>query len=344
MKKLVIKDTLVAAIEEAQVPSVGADEVLIKVYSISVCGSDIHLFRGTYNGPRNYPILFGHEWAGEVVECGSKVTKLKKGDRVTGDCSKYCGTCSYCKIDKNVCEHIEKFGITVDGASAELIVRKEKYLYALPDGLDFSLGSLTEPLAVSANLIARIRRLAKDIGDKRILICGAAGIGLGAALQLKYQHGCQDITILEISDFRRNMAQRIGFKTIATLDKAAEGDGYSSLYGKDNFDIIIETTGSAKVFPLVFDRIKPLGVIGTLGMLPEVGIPQKLIVLKALTVIGSIGGTGYFHEVIDFINRHKGDIAPLITQKFKLFDIDSLEKGFEVASRSDGSIKVQFEA
>jgi hypothetical protein len=74
---------------------------------------------------------------------------VKKGDRVTGDCSRFCGTCEYCRSDKNVCEHIEEFGITIDGASAETILRKEKYIYRLPKSLDFSLGSLVEPLAVS---------------------------------------------------------------------------------------------------------------------------------------------------------------------------------------------------
>jgi len=344
LNKVVLNGVLNASIEKSDTPSISGDEVLVRVHCLSVCGSDIHLFRGTYNGPKAYPIMFGHEWSGEVVKCGENVGKFKPGDRVTGDCSKYCGSCAYCRSDKNVCEHIEKFGITIDGASAELIVRKDLYLYKLPETLDYSLGSLSEPLAVSANLIAKIMKVEKDIRDKRILICGAAGIGLGAMLQLKYQHGCTDITMLEISDFRRGVAEKMGAKVIKSLSDNASGENYGSLYSKNNFDIIIETTGNATIISLIFAKIKPLGVIGMLGMLSEASFPQRLIVLKALTVVGSIGGTGYFHGVIDFIDTHREQVAGLISHRFKLFEVASLKEGFEVASKSDESVKVQFDA
>jgi len=344
LKKVVIHGALNVGIEDSDVPSLAEDEVMIRVHSVSVCGSDIHLFRGTYNGPKAYPIMFGHEWSGEVVQCGDKVVKFKKGDRVTGDCSKYCDDCVYCESDRNVCEHIQKYGITVDGASAELIVRRDKYLYRLPETLDYSLGSLVEPLAVSANLIARIMKIRSDIGGKKILICGAAGIGLGAMLQLKYLHGCDDITMLEISDFRRGMAEKLGVKTIKSLTDGASGENYGSLYSKDNYDIVIETTGNAKIIPLIFSKVKPLGVIGMLGMLSEASFPQKMLVLKALTIVGSIGGTGYFDEVIDFIDTHREQVGSLISHHFGLFEIASLKEGFETASHGNESMKVQFDA
>ena len=87
-------------IVEDSIPEPGADEVVVKVCYITLCGSDIHLMNGTYNGPVNYPILFGHEWSGIVEKTGDNVTEFKTGDKVTGDCSRFCGECEFCRTDK----------------------------------------------------------------------------------------------------------------------------------------------------------------------------------------------------------------------------------------------------
>src|SRR5271165_602292 len=126
----------------------GAGEILLEVNRISLCGSDYRLYDGTYSGPRQYPIRFGHEWAGHVVEI-ARGSKFSPGDHVTGDCSMWCGGCDACESDKNLCRRIEKFGITVDGFSTSLRVVREKYLYADHLGLDSKLLALTELFAVA---------------------------------------------------------------------------------------------------------------------------------------------------------------------------------------------------
>ena len=158
MKAYVLESKEKIKVVEKKIPDVKKNEVLIKVTNIGLCGSDIHLFKGTYSGPFKYPMLFGHEWSGIVSKVGSNVKKVKPGDKVTGDCSRYCGACELCGVDKNLCENIEKFGITIDGASAEYIIRKEKYIYKAPQDLDLDLICLSEPIAVSAHLISKIVR------------------------------------------------------------------------------------------------------------------------------------------------------------------------------------------
>ena len=153
MKQIVIQEKEQIQYITSSIPKPTGTQVLIRVETISLCGSDLHLFHGTYNGPMNYPLKFGHEWSGEVVSIGPDVKKIKIKDMVTGDCSKYCGKCKNCQKDKNMCTHIEKFGITIDGASAEYIIRDEQYLYAYDPLIGFDLGALVEPLAVSRNLL-----------------------------------------------------------------------------------------------------------------------------------------------------------------------------------------------
>ena len=108
MNKLIIDKPQFLTTEICQKPLVQNNEVLIKVSRISLCGSDIHLYNGTYSGPINYPIMFGHEWSGVVEKTGENVTKFKKGDKVSGDCSCYCSDCEYCQVDKNLCINQDK--------------------------------------------------------------------------------------------------------------------------------------------------------------------------------------------------------------------------------------------
>lgn len=344
MKKIVIEDVNHLATLEIKKPKIGKRDVLIKVHSISLCGSDIHLFNGTYSGPKNYPIAFGHEWSGEVVEIGQEVSSVAIGDRVTGDCSRYCGTCNNCKIDPNLCETIEKFGITIDGASAEYIVRDEKYVYPFDVSIEYACAALAEPLAVSAHLINRIFLLQKELSKKRILVFGMGGIGLGAVLQLIYKYGCSDVSAIDISKKRSELAKLFGAKIIDPQDQQNFAhDTYTSMYETTGYDIIIDTTGSSKVFPELFQLASPFGIIGCLGMLPHVDIPQKLIVLKALTITGTIGGTGYFKEVLEFIKENHQRVKQLISHSFQIDSLDTIRSAFAVASNTDQSIKVQLE-
>jgi Zn-dependent alcohol dehydrogenase len=108
-------------------------QVLVRTHAVGLCGSDVGLYLGTYEGPKKYPMYFGHEWSGTVEAVGPAVTQLQPGDKVTGDCSVFCGDCTYCARDRNLCQHIKKVGITVDGASRQFFLQDERWapmLYA----------------------------------------------------------------------------------------------------------------------------------------------------------------------------------------------------------------------
>lgn len=327
-------------IAERKKPVLNDNEVLIKVKNIGICGSDIALYNGTYNGPHNYPMLFGHEWSGIVVEVGKNIKGINVGDKVTGDCSRYCGACEYCKVDKNLCEHIEKFGITIEGASAEYIVRDAKYIYKAPEELDFDLICLTEPIAVAAHMIKKILRVAKSLRDKRILIMGGGPIGLASLMLLKKLYNCSSVDLYDIVESRTKLAVSLGAgkPPEEVLNLSSDDNDYNSLYTSTHYDIIIETTGDAKAFVNTFHMIKPLGIIGCVGMLANVEIPQKLIALKSLTILGSIGGTGEFDEVLDFIKTYPDYVRHLVSHKFPITDY---KKAFKACKDACTAMKVE---
>jgi len=340
MKEYILQAPKTIKVASSGKPQIAKDEVLIKVTNLGLCGSDIHLYNGTYKGPLNYPMLFGHEWSGVVAETGSNVTKLKAGDKVTGDCSKYCGTCSFCSVDKNLCENIEKFGITINGASAEYIVRKEKYIYKAPDGLDGDIIALAEPVAVSAHILKKIDRFACGLADKKVLIYGAGPIGMSAFLILKYHYGASDVYIYDIAKPRIELAQKLGAK-FADMGAGAAGEGkqdYKSIYASATFDVIIESTGVSNVFSSSLQQVKPSGIIGSLGMIGDMMINQKLIVIKAITITGSIGGTGEFGFVLDFLSKNADKAKSLVSHKI---EADDYKKAFEISADAASTMKIQ---
>jgi L-iditol 2-dehydrogenase len=326
---------------ESDLPEIKDDEVLVKVSHIGICGSDVQLYLGSYKGPFNYPIAFGHEWSGKVVKTGKQVRSVREGDQVTGDCSRFCGECAFCREDRNLCKNIEKFGITIDGASAEYLIRKEKYLYRAPDAIDLSLLSLTEPLAVAAHLLGKVERWSGSLQQKKVLILGAGAIGLGTLVLLKHLYNVENVAIFDISNGRISMARELGAQILAAdyFKPKAEEESYKAIYEAD-YDLIIETTGNAEVFSHAFKLIKPLGVLGCLGMITAATIEQKLIVMKGLRIIGSIGGTGDFPRVIDFIHKHSTVVNRLVSHRVPIVQAD---RAFQISQDKERSVKVVLE-
>jgi len=338
MKTYTLVEPSKLEVKDVPIPEPGDTEVLIKIRNVGICGSDIHLFKGTYSGPNSYPIMFGHEWSGTVVKTGAYVTKVSIGDKVTGDCSKYCDACDNCKADKNLCKDIEKFGITVDGASAEYIVRDEKYVYKAPDDIDMKLLALTEPIAVARHLIMKMIDRTGDMKDKKILIYGGGAIGQAALLLLRYELGCDNVYLSDLIPYRMELAQKFGAKV--PLQEELNWDlenTYYNMYNHTPFDVVIETTGVAAVFANAMNLVRPNGVLGCVGMINNVKIPQKLIVTKAMTIVGSIGGTGEFEAVIDFIRKNEEVVKLMVSHEIPREDIP---EAFRCASNPLDAMKV----
>jgi len=325
-------------IMESEVVEPQDTQVLLKVNNVGICGSDIHLFYGSYTGPHGYPLYFGHEWSGTVIRKGRKVKSLNIDDMVTGDCSIYCGECQYCKQDKNLCENIQKFGITMDGASREYFLQDEKYLYKLPENLDPGLASLAEPVAVAAHALEKLG----DISGKRILVLGAGTIGLSVLMVLKKILEIQKVELFDPVDFRLKLAEGLGAKIPDNLDLFKEelqiGEKYKDFYSEFAYDIIIESSGSPKAFNNALNLVKPLGTILNIGFIPPSEINFRLVTLKAIRLIGSIGGTGSFPQVLQLLKDNQEYASSLITHKFSF---QNAQDAFKLSKKDTRAVKIQ---
>jgi threonine dehydrogenase-like Zn-dependent dehydrogenase len=335
---VVLKGKRRAAIVKEDVEMPAGAHVLVRTHAVGLCGSDVGLYLGSYEGPKNYPLYFGHEWSGIVEMVGPAVTRLQPGDKVTGDCSLYCGTCRYCLQDKNLCQQIEKFGITVNGASRQLFLQSEKYLYRADPRADLDLVALSEPLAVGAHAVGRVRQAHPNLKGEKILVLGGGTIGLSCLLALKYIEGCEHVELYDLVESRVRKAMALGATEPADVIAAGgEAASYESLYSGRGYDAIFETSGAPAAFGRAVELVRPLGAIMALGFIPAVRFGLKQITLKAASIMGSIGGTGEFEKVLAFTLQHPDLAGQIITHRVSFEEYD---RAFELALDRKNAMKV----
>lgn len=315
-KGIVLHGGREAAIIAEPVAEPTGRQVLIKTYAVGLCGSDMSLYSGKYEGPKHYPIYFGHEWSGIVEAVGLEVTKVKPGDKVTGDCSIFCGECEFCTRDKNLCKSIEKFGITMNGASRQFFLQDEQYVYRAHPAADLDLVALSEPLAVGAHAVRRVAEVRPGLKQEKILVLGGGTIGLACFFALKYIEDCQHVELFDLVPARVEKAMGLGASDLTDVT-AGEGDAdsYGGLYSGRGYDAIFETSGSAAAFRRAVDLLRPLGTVMALGFIPSIEFSLKTITFKAARIMGSMGGTGQFETVLNFTFNYPEVARQLITHK-----------------------------
>ncbi|MCX7923166.1 MAG: medium chain dehydrogenase/reductase family protein [Clostridia bacterium] len=312
------------------------EEAIVKISHVSLCGSDYKLYNGNYSGPSNYPLVFGHEWSGTIVEINSPDSKLKVGDIVTGDCSKWgtdCSFCLDCQRDKNICTRIEKFGITIDGFAQEYVKVPVKHLYAAPANMSLDILALAELFSVALNGIKKslaafdnTSKCLHKSSDDSILIIGAGPLGIAVYILLKHMFKKQNVKVYELAkeriDFIKSVYPELEF---AELEAAGDSSNYAGLLSTSIYDIIFEVSGSPKALNTSLSLVQAGGTVVLLGMYPNGEIEANKIVLKALSVRGSIGGTGSFEEVISFLNDHQDLVSWMITKKVNVSEMESVD-------------------
>jgi L-iditol 2-dehydrogenase len=323
MKALVFEEPRRAAVRELDIPTIAADEVLVRSRNVGICHSDFELYEGRYIIPVSYPIIPGHEWSGEVAEVGSAVTTLHPGDRVVGEC-----------VVNNGDDH---FGFSISGANAEYFVAKATWLHRIPDELSFSQGAFVEPFSVAYH--AAVAAEGIDASDA-VAVIGGGPIGLLCTLAAATMGGT--VTLIEPQQHRRALGLEIG--ALHAIDPTAGdlSEQVADTTGGRGFDVVIEAAGvpaaMASVFPIagLGARVVFVGIdVG--GTAPvEIGLVQS----KALRVRGIIGSAGLWPRTIRFMAASGIDPAPLLTATFPLGEGTA---ALDAARDTSRNVKVQIE-
>ncbi len=340
---------------ERPMPSVGPDQVLIRVRACGVCGSDMHFYETDeegyilYPGLTKFPVVLGHEFAGEVVEVGSEVTDLKAGDMVTCEEMIWCGHCTPCRNGfPNHCVNLEEIGFTIDGAFAEYIAIGAKYCWKVNSYLErfgdeekaYEAAALTEPTCVSYNAI--FERAGGFRPGHYVSIFGAGPIGL-AAIGLAEAAGAGLIVAFEISPQRRELAKRVGADYVYDPREVTPHEVLMELSQGEGFDFHVEAAGVPHL--TVPEMEKSLAINGKIVQIGRAAqrVPMYLETLQVRRsqVFGAQGhsGHGTFPNVIRLVASGRLDLTPIITARYSLEEtVHAIAQSTE---RRDGKIMVK---
>lgn len=310
MRVAVVTEPYKVEIEERPIPEVGEKDVLIKVARAGICGSDIHLYKGTH-AFRNPPAVLGHEVSGEVCEVGAAVTKYKVGDRVTVEPHIPCGECDFCKSGHmNLCKSKRVPGTPAwCGTFAEYFVAPEEIVYKLNDSVSYDVGVLVEPLAVAVQAM----NCAADTKREAIAILGSGTIGL-MTLAVAVKRGYKKIFCTDTAPFNRELAVKLGAtaaydpinEDVETLIKeATDGNGV---------DVCIVAAGAPNIIDQASNITKKLGEVVLVAMITKpIPVYTYSFVFNEQKLIGSMTyTTEAFKEACDMVNDGI-HIEPIIT-------------------------------
>lgn len=312
MRASVLTGVRELSIEQVPTPTIAADEVLVEVAAVGVCGSDTHYFRHGRIGDFvvTGPLILGHELSGRIVAVGADVPQTRIGERVAVEPQKNCRRCRECRAGRyNLCPAMEFYATPpIDGAFARYCAIRTEFAHRLPDSISDEAAALLEPLSVA---ITTMRKAGVTPGSS-ILIAGAGPIGIICA-QTARAFGAAEIIVTDLVAERRERALRFGAtRVIDPTETDVAGAGL-------DVNAFVDASGSARA---VFDGIKavrPAGVAVLVGLgNPEMTLPIEHIQNLEITVTGIFRYTDTWPAAIHLVASGQVDLDALVTGKFDL--------------------------
>ncbi|MHA1333556.1 MAG: alcohol dehydrogenase catalytic domain-containing protein [Candidatus Odinarchaeia archaeon] len=319
---LLVKPKTPLEVKDVEIPKVNKNEVLVKVKACGICHSDLHFIYGD-RPTGKLPIILGHEAAGIVEEVGEEVTDFSKGDRVAINYYFTCGKCPYCRAGlENLCEHIIRFGMDVDGAYAEYTKVPARSLAKIDPEVSF------EEAAVATDAVATPYHALKDSGNLRIndtvAIYGIGGLGINA-VQIAHISGARVIAI-DIVDEKLDLAKQLGADETINAKNEDPVEKIMTLTNNKGVDLAVEFIGLPKTIVQAINSVKRSGRAVLVGFSPrDIQVNPTELILKEVSIKGS---RGLLHrtliEVLTLVKEKKINLKPVITN---IFSIDEINEG-----------------
>ena len=318
-------------VRDADTPSPEPGEVLVRVRSCGVCGTDLHYYHGVFPSAPNVPP--GHEYAGEIAELGQGVEGCEVGQRVAVEPLRNCRECVSCRTGKyHLCSKRVLLGAMAPGAFAEYVTVPAYGLYPLPDGLDFELGALAEPLAVAVH---GLHIAGLSIGE-RVLVMGSGAIGLLTVLAAR-SAGAGEVVATYRHEHQGRAAEATGAARVVKADDVG---------GEKGYDVVVETIGgNAPTLGQALSAVRSGGRISVLGVFSQTAeINALALMLKEVTMVGGItycrpGRRSDFDVALGILASEPALARALITHRFPL---EKAAEAFATAAdKGTKSLKVQ---
>ena len=325
-------------VESVDTPKIGAGEILVKVKAATTCGTDLKIFqRGYVAGVINLPTVFGHEWAGDVVEVGEGVGWLKKGMRVRAGNSSPCLQCRMCQKEKyNLCEDM----MWLWGAYAKYIRVPARIVtlntQQIPPHLTYEEAAVTEPLAC---VLHGVEEAHVKLGDT-VAIMGAGPIGL-LHLLVAEKMGAGKIVVSDTIDERLHLARELGADETVNAKREDMVEKTKQLTGAYGADVVIEAIGTPATWEQTLKMVRKGGTALMFGGCPpqtEIRVSTEQLHYGETTILGTFHTTpAHFKKALNLIASGTINVKPLITRKMKL---DEIREAFETLTTSKSDLKI----
>ena len=319
MKALVLEKYMQLRYQEVAKPLPGADEVLIRVEAVGICGSDVHGMDGS-TGRRIPPIIMGHEASGTIAETGSGVSQWQINDRVTFDSTIYKQDDWFTRHGMyNLSDGRMVLGVSTpefkkNGAFAEYITVPQHILYAIPENVSFTEAALTEPAAVALHAIY----LSELKDTDTVVVIGTGMVGMFVIQLLKIK-GCRHIIAIDAEQEKLGLAIQSGAHHAFRPNDPALNKVIGEKTEQRGADIVIEVVGISKTIQLGIDLVRKGGTVTLVGNLsPAVELPLQKIVTRQLKLQGSCAINGEYPEILQLIAEGKLNVRAILSAEAPL--------------------------
>ena len=328
-----------ASYEKIPIPKPSDGEVLIKIESTAICGTDIHIYGWNSWAQANVkgvPVTMGHEFVGVVVEAGSNCRLLKADDVVSGETHIPCGQCYQCRNGmQHICFNLKLPGLHRDGSFAEYMTYPEACLVKLPPSIPVEFGALMEPLGVGVSAVENAQ-----VAGGNVVVIGSGPIGLGIVSAAQAM-GAGTITALDISEYRLTLAAKCGACYTINPSKTDPGAFIGEKTRGVGADVIFDASGNPAAIASAFKYLRKGGSVHLLG-LPSTPTAIDLapdVIFKEATIHGYHGRKMFqtWTRMIGLLESKKIDLDPMISHRMPLSEA---EKAFEMLEKGEDASKI----
>jgi threonine 3-dehydrogenase len=307
-------------------PAVGADDVLIRVLRMGICGTDVHIAQWDEWARQHVPtpLVIGHEFVGRIERVGADVEGLFPGDLVSGEGHLVCGRCRNCKAGRRVqCARTESVGVTRDGAFAEFVAIPASNVWRHRPGVDLEVAAIFDPFGNAVHTATAFRVIGEDV-----LITGAGPIGLMAAIVARHI-GARYVVVSDVSKYRLELARTIGVTRAVDVSRERLEDVVTDLGMSEGFDVGFEMSGYGDALREMLGVACHGARIAMLGLPSEsFAIDWSKLVMNMITIKGIYGRQMFetWYEM-SVLTEAGLDISPVITHRFRA---EEFEAAFDI--------------
>ncbi len=313
------------SLERVPVPSPDVDEVLIRVTTSAICGTDLHIYNWDEWAAQTVPVplVVGHEYCGVIEEVGAAVRAFAPGERVSGEGHIVCGLCRNCRAGRrHLCRNTRGVGINRPGAFASYVVIPARNICPLPDDIDDETGAILDPLGNAVHTA-----LSFDVVGEDVLITGAGPIGLMATAIVRHA-GARHVVVTDINETRLAFAEKMGASRGVNAKTGDLRNVMGDLGMREGFDVGLEMSGSPAAFHDMIATMNHGGKMALLGIPSrEIAVDWNEIIFKGLIVKGIYGREMFetWYKALAMLQSGL-NISPVITHRIEFADY---KRGFD---------------